>query len=160
MLPWDMVELQTPESPFQLADFLIVRVHERALAVGALHDLVDYQLGVAIDVQAGCPDVDGYTETTDECLILYNVVGCREMEANYVLELASFWGDQDDLGPRAGSHDRPVEVEGPLGDKVSQGLRLYRRTWHELDVVAHQLDCPFGDPPHCVAVVNNFSEWE
>ena len=61
--------------------------------------MVDYQLGVAIDVQAGCPDVDGYTEAADECLILCNVVGCRKMEANRILELASFWRDQDDPGP-------------------------------------------------------------
>ena len=76
--------------------------------------MVGYHLGVAIDVQAGCPDVDGYAEAADECLILCNVVGCRKMEANRVLEFASFWGDQDDSSPRAGSHDRPVEVEGPV----------------------------------------------
>jgi len=111
LLPWDVVKLQTPESPFQLADLLAICVHEWALAVGILHDLVDYQLGVAIDVQAGCPDVDGYTEASDECLILCNVVGYRKIETNCVLELVFLWGDQDDPGPRAGSHDRPVEVE-------------------------------------------------
>ena len=76
-------------------------------------------------------------------------------------------GDQDNPGPRAGSHDRPVEVEGPvlvrdfwsrsldfhpLGDEIGQGLGLYRRAWHELDIVAHQLDCPFENPSHGVAV--------
>ena len=30
----------------------------------------------------------------------------------------------------------------------------------KLDVVAHQLDCLFGNPSHGVAVANNFSEWE
>ena len=92
-LPWDVVELQTPESPFQPADFLAACVHERALAVGVLHDLVDYQLGVAIDVKASCPDVDGYAEAANECLILCYVVGCREVEADRVLELTSFCGD-------------------------------------------------------------------
>ena len=42
LLPWDVVELQTLESPFQLADLLTVCVHEWALAVGVFHDLVDY----------------------------------------------------------------------------------------------------------------------
>ena len=80
-------------------DFLAVCVHEGALAVGVLHDLVDYELGVTVDVQASCSDVDGYVEAADECFIFCNVVGCRKMEANCVLELASFWGDQDDPGP-------------------------------------------------------------
>ena len=93
LLSWNVVELQTPESPFQLADLLVVCVHERALAVGVLHDLVDYQLGVVIDVQAGCTDVDGYAEAADECLIFCDIVGCRKVEADRVLELASLWGD-------------------------------------------------------------------
>ena len=42
LLPWDVVELQAPKSPFQLADLLTVCVHELALAVGVFHDLVDY----------------------------------------------------------------------------------------------------------------------
>ena len=114
--------------------------------------MVDYQLGVAIDVKAGCPDVDGYAEAANECLILCYVVGCREVEADCLLELASIWGDKDDPGPRTGSHERPVEVEGPvlmrdfwgrsldfrpLGDEIGQGLGLYHCAWHELVVVAH-----------------------
>ena len=71
---WDVMELQTPESSFYLADFLAVCVHERALAVGVLHDLVDHELGVAVDVLAGCPDVDCYAEAADERLILGDVV--------------------------------------------------------------------------------------
>ena len=86
-------------------DFLAVCIHERALAVRVLHDLVDYELGVTVDVQADCPYVDGYAEATDECLILCYGVGCRKVEADCVLELASFWGDQDDPGTCAGSHD-------------------------------------------------------
>ena len=101
--------------------------------------------------------------------------GCRKVKVDCVLELASFWGDQDDPGPRAGSHDRPVEVEGPvlvrdfwgrsldfhpLGDEIGQGLGFYRRALHELDVIAHKLDCPFRNPSYGVAVANNFSEWE
>ena len=42
LLPWDVVELQTPKSPFHLADLLIVCVHEWALTVGVFHDLVNY----------------------------------------------------------------------------------------------------------------------
>jgi hypothetical protein len=91
LLPWDVVELQTPESPFQLADLLAICIHERALAVGVLQDLDDFQLGVAIDVQAGCPDVDGYADAADDRLIFCNVVGCGKMEADRVLEPASFW---------------------------------------------------------------------
>ena len=69
--------------------------------------MVDYQLGIAIDVEAGCPNVDGYAEAADECLILCNVVGCREMEANHVLEFASFRGDQDDPAPAPGPMTDP-----------------------------------------------------
>ena len=125
---------------------MAVCVHEGALAVGVLHELADYELAVTVDVQAGCSNVDGYAEAADECFIFCNVVGCIKVEANCVLELASFWGDQDNPGPRARSHDRPVEVEGPvlvrdfwgrgldfrpLGDEIGQGLGLYRRAWQE-----------------------------
>ena len=101
-----------------------VCIHERALAVRVLHDLVDYELGVAVDVQAGCSDVDGYAEATDERLIFGDVVGCRKMEADCVLKFASLRGDQDDPGPRAGSHDRPIEVEGPVLVRDFRGRSL------------------------------------
>ena len=51
--------------------------------------MVDYKLGVTIDVQAGCPNVDGYAEAADKRLIFGDVVGRGEMEADRVLELAS-----------------------------------------------------------------------
>ena len=106
--------------------------------------MVDYQLGIAIDVEAGCPNVDGYAEAANERLIFGDIVGRGEMEVDCLLELASLWGDQDHSGPHARSHDQPIEVKGlvfmcdlwcrgldfcPLGVEVGQGLRLYRRAW-------------------------------
>ena len=44
VLSRDVVELQAAELSLQLADLLAVRVHEGALAVGVLCNLVDYQL--------------------------------------------------------------------------------------------------------------------
>ena len=48
----------------------------------------------------------------------------------------------------------------PLGNEIGQGLGFYRRAWNELDVIAHELDCPFRNPSHGVAVADNFSEWK
>src|SRR6185437_436757 len=49
---------------------------------------------------------------------------------------------------------------GALRSVNSQGLGFYHRAWNELDVVAHELDCPFRNPSHGVAVADNFSEWK
>ena len=60
---------------------------------------------MSLEFLAVCSDVDGYAKAAEECLILCNIVGCRKVEAICLLKLASFWGDQDDPGPHAGSHD-------------------------------------------------------
>jgi hypothetical protein len=70
-----VVELQSSELPFQLVDFLAIRVHEGTLAVRVLHDLVDYQLRDAVDVEGSCPNVDGYAKTADQRLIFGDVIG-------------------------------------------------------------------------------------
>ena len=51
--------------------------------------MVDYQFRAAVDVEAGRPNVNGYTKAVDQCLILDDVVGHGEMEVNRVPELAS-----------------------------------------------------------------------
>ena len=51
--------------------------------------MVDHQLLVAVDVEASRPDVDGYTKAADQRLILRDVVGRGEAEANRILEFTS-----------------------------------------------------------------------
>jgi hypothetical protein len=48
----------------------------------------------------------------------------------------------------------------PLGDEISQGLRLDGGAGDVLDLVAHELECPFGDNPYSIAALDNFPEWE
>jgi hypothetical protein len=77
--------------------------------------------------------------------------------------------------PPRGSHDRPVEVQGPLfvgdvrsrgldlrplGDKVGRGLRLDGSAGDVFDVVAHELAFPFGHSSHSVAAVDDLPEGE
>jgi hypothetical protein len=52
VLPWDMMQLNSSEFILQLAHLLAVRVHEGALTVGHLHDLVHHHLGVAVGIES------------------------------------------------------------------------------------------------------------
>ena len=69
--------------------------------------MVDYKLGVTIDVQAGCPNVDGYAEAADKRLIFGDVVGRGEMEADCVLELACLWEIKTTPAPALGPMTDP-----------------------------------------------------
>jgi hypothetical protein len=48
----------------------------------------------------------------------------------------------------------------PLVHEVSQGLRLDGSAGGILDVVAHELECPFGDPSYSVTAVDDLPEQE
>jgi hypothetical protein len=48
----------------------------------------------------------------------------------------------------------------PLSDEVGQGLRLDGGAGDVLDVVAHELECPFGDLSCSVAAVDDLPKWE
>ena len=50
--PWDVMEFEVIELVLQLLDFLAVRSHLGVVTARLLHDLVDDQLGVALDVEA------------------------------------------------------------------------------------------------------------
>jgi len=50
--PWDVIELETVELVSQPSDLLAVRSHLSVMAARLLHDLVDDQLGVTLDVEA------------------------------------------------------------------------------------------------------------
>jgi len=88
-------------------------------------------------------------------------------------EPAPIWGDQNHSSPRAGRHDRPVEVHRPVlvgdvwggeldfrpfGDEVGESLRLNSGARDIPDVVAHELKSPFGDSSHDVTIVENVSQ--
>ena len=57
--PWDVIEFEAVESVLQSSDLLVVRSHLGVMAARLLHDLVDDQLGVALDVEALDAQLDG-----------------------------------------------------------------------------------------------------
>ena len=54
-----MIEFEAIESVLQSSDFLAVRRHLGVVAAQLLHDLVDDQLGVTLDVEASDAQLDG-----------------------------------------------------------------------------------------------------
>ena len=57
--PWDVIEFEAVELVLQLLDFSVVRSHLGIVVARLLHDLVDDQLGVALDVEASDAQLDG-----------------------------------------------------------------------------------------------------
>ena len=70
-----MIELETVELVPQLADFLTVRSHLGIVVARLLHDLVDDQLGVTLDVEASDAQLDGDAHAIDERLIFGHIIG-------------------------------------------------------------------------------------
>jgi len=79
-----MVELEPVELVFELADCVAVRCHLGVMAAPLLHDLIDDQLGVTLDVKSSDAQLDGDTEPIDESLVFSDIVGCRKMEADHI----------------------------------------------------------------------------
>ena len=54
------------------------------MAAQLLHDLVDDQLGVALDIEASDTQLDGDAQVVDERLIFGHIIGGGEMDADQV----------------------------------------------------------------------------
>ena len=57
--PWDVIEFEAIEFVLQSSDLLAVRSHLGVMAARLLHDLVNDQMGVALDVEASDAQLDG-----------------------------------------------------------------------------------------------------
>ena len=79
-----MIELEAVKLALQLADFLVVCSHLGIVAARLLHDLVDDQLGVALNIEASDTQLDGNAQAVDERLIFGHIVGGGEMDVNHV----------------------------------------------------------------------------
>jgi hypothetical protein len=49
---------------------------------------------------------------------------------------------------------------GPLGDEVSQDLQFDSGAGGILDVIAHELECPFGHASRSVTAMDDLSKWK
>ena len=58
-MPRDLIELETIELVHQLVDFSAICSHLSTVAAQLLHDLVDDQLGVTLDVKPLDTQLDG-----------------------------------------------------------------------------------------------------
>jgi hypothetical protein len=65
VLPQDVMQLDSSELVLQFAHLHALCVHEGALAVGLLHDLVHYYLRVVIGVEPSGPKLDSNMEAID-----------------------------------------------------------------------------------------------
>ena len=59
VLSGDMVQLDPLEFILKLAHLLVVRGHEGAFAGGFLHDLINDQLRVAVNIESRSAELDG-----------------------------------------------------------------------------------------------------
>ena len=57
--PWNVVELEAVELVLQLVDFSAICSHLGVVAARLLHDLVDDQLGVTLDIKASDTQLNG-----------------------------------------------------------------------------------------------------
>lgn len=81
-----VMQFKAFEFLFQLSHLTIVCTHSRGAWLHRLHDLVDDQLRVALDQESPRPHFDGNPEPIDEGLILGDIVGGIEVEADGITE--------------------------------------------------------------------------
>jgi len=74
VLSGDMMQFDPLELVLELAHLLAVCCHEGAFARGLLHDLVNDQLRVTVDVQPRRGKLDGDAQVIDEGLVFHGVV--------------------------------------------------------------------------------------
>ena len=69
-----MIELEAVESILQPSDFLVVCLHLGVVAARLLHDLVDDQLRVALDIKSSDAQLNGDAQAINERLILSHII--------------------------------------------------------------------------------------
>ena len=70
----DMMQFDPLELVLELAHLLAVCCLERDLARGLLHDLVDDQLRVNVDVEPHSAELDGDAQSIDEGLVFHGII--------------------------------------------------------------------------------------
>ena len=68
------MQLDPLEFVLKLTHLLVVCCHEGAFAGGLLHDLVNDQLRVTMDVESRSSEVDGDAQPIDEGLIFCGII--------------------------------------------------------------------------------------
>ena len=74
VLSGDMMQFDPQEFVLDLVHLLVVCYHEGAFTRGLLHDLVDDQLRVNVDVEPHSAELDGDVQSVDEGLVFCRVV--------------------------------------------------------------------------------------
>src|SRR6266508_2867743 len=173
VVPEYMRQLQSVKCTLQLSNLLAVSRHFCARARVLFLDLVYDQLRVTANRQTSDTERYGDTETVEESLIFSRIVGCREVNLENILESLAGGGDEHDACPRAFNHERTIEVHGPvleflrdgwrldfypLGDEISECLRLDGRPWLEIKLEGAELNRPLCNPSSGAATVKNYTE--
>jgi hypothetical protein len=102
------MKFKTIELLLKLSYLLAVCRHAGVMAISLPHDLVGDELRVAVDVKPLDPELSGNAQAVDEGLIFHHIVCRVEIQLNYVDELISLGGDQNDASPHP--------IEGPHGN--------------------------------------------
>ena len=105
-----MIELETVELVLQLADFSATCCHLGIVATRLFHDLVDDQLGVALNIKPSDTQLDGNAQAIDERLIFGHIVGEGEMDVNHVPHAYPKGRNEDQPRASAFLHQRSIEV--------------------------------------------------
>ena len=70
----DVMQLDPLEFVLELAHLLAVCYHEGAFAGGFLHDLINDQLQVTVNVESHGAELDGNAQSVDEGLVFHGIV--------------------------------------------------------------------------------------
>jgi hypothetical protein len=81
--------------------------------------LVDDEFRVTMDIKPLNPKLSGDAQVVDECLIFHHIVGCAEVQPNYVEETVSLRREQHYAFPSPIEGERTIEIHALvlMGDR-------------------------------------------
>jgi hypothetical protein len=85
----DVVEFEAMEFVLKAPHLVVVGFHLGVAIVRVLHDLVDHELGITMNIEVSDPEFDGDAQPINESLILSYIVGGSEMESDCIAHVNS-----------------------------------------------------------------------
>jgi hypothetical protein len=157
-----MMEFNSIKSSLQLEDLLVVWLHLIVPTSRFLHDLVDHQLEVSVDVETAY--------AMEKCLIFCYAIGGLEVELKGISELCRHSVIRAELHPHAIKCLGAIEVHGPVllldwdrrglllhpfRHEVVEHLGLDGDAWDVGDVVPHKLQPPLSDATRRLTAIDD-----
>jgi hypothetical protein len=84
-----VVEFEAVEFVLKAPHLVAEGFHLGVTAVRVLHDLVDHEFGITMNIEVSDPEFDGGAQPINESLILSYIVGGSEMESDCIAHVNS-----------------------------------------------------------------------